>query len=102
MLEIEGWTEDGGPDGEQLSCLADLLRVRLAADAALAAEMTDVVLRDGSAVAALETLERLNVTKGRAGAAAWCREAAAAVRRARSGAAGGSRLLSSRPGRPRR
>jgi hypothetical protein len=101
-LEIQGWVEDGGPDGEQLYCLADILQARLAADAALASRLADAVLRDDSAVTALETLARLNAANGRTGAATWCREVAAAVRSARSDAPAGSRVLSWRPGRTRR
>jgi len=101
VLEIQGWVEAGGPDGEQHYCLADLLRTRLDADPALAAGAARLVVRDGSAIAALETLARLHSTHGRTGAAAWCREAADAIGRARS-AVGRSRALSSRPGRPRR
>jgi len=101
MLEIQGWVEDGGPDGEQLYCLADLLRAGLDADAVLASEVATVVVRDGSAVAALDTLARLNAANGRTGAADWCRAAAGAVLAASSLAAG-PRVLSSRPRRPRR
>ena len=102
MLKIRGWVEDGGPDGEQLYCLADLLRTRFDADAALAAAAARVVVRDGSALAALDLLARLQAANGRTGAAAWCREAAAALRSTRSVGGGRSRVLSSRLGWLRR
>jgi hypothetical protein len=102
MLEIRGWVEDGGPDGEQLYCLADLLRTRFDADADLAAAAARLVVRDGSALAALDALARLQAASGRTGAAAWCREVAGALRSTRPVGGGRSRVLSSRLGRPRR
>jgi hypothetical protein len=80
VLEAYGWVQAGGPDGEQLYCLADLLGDRLAGDERLRTGVEDAVHGDRVGVAALDSLAAWLRGAGHAGASEWCRESAGALR----------------------
>jgi hypothetical protein len=79
-LEVGGWVDEGGPDGEQLYCLSDLLSARFSADPVLRGRTEALVHRDDAALRSLDALARWFRRAGSAGAARWCVEAAEHVR----------------------
>ena len=79
QLEIHAWLGTGGPDGEQLYCLADLLDHRFARDQELADRARIIVGTGAVAAESLAVLEQHLQHAGYEGAAIWCRDAAAVL-----------------------
>jgi hypothetical protein len=79
-LEIHAWVDDGGPDGEQLYCVADLVSQHLLTDADLVRQVEAIVGRDDAAVTSLRALAQHCADAGYAGACHWCLTAIAALR----------------------
>jgi hypothetical protein len=74
-LRIADWAAGDGPDGEQFSCLVDLIRDRLAGDALLASRCASAIRADDCAERSLRMLAARLEGAGHGGAARGCRRA---------------------------
>jgi len=70
---VDAWTEAGGITGEQLLCVADLLRRNAERDPAFAEVLLSAAADDDALGALAETAESFH-RRGQWGAAAWCAE----------------------------
>lgn len=72
---VDRWLADGGPDGEQIYCLDDLLRHRFATEPRFQAAVQDVVRTGQVATTAVSALAEHCQRAGFRGAYAWCQTA---------------------------
>lgn len=72
---VDRWIAEGGPDGEQIYCLDDLLRQRFSTEPALQAAVQGLVDTGPVARDALTALAEHCRREGLRGAHAWCQAA---------------------------
>ena len=78
-LRLADWATGNGPDGEQFSCVADLVAQELAADPVLAGRVSAAVRADDGALRSLRNLAARLESAGYDGAARECRLALQAL-----------------------
>jgi len=69
---VDDWMADGGPDGEQVYCLDDLLRDRFGTDPRFQVAVEEIVAVDDVAREAVSALAEHCRREGYRGAQAWC------------------------------
>jgi hypothetical protein len=84
---VQDWRDAGGPDGEQLMCLADQLQRSALEDRRIERAVRGATLDRGPVVGALGALAADLTDAGHHGAAEWCRDQLATLGRLSSVAA---------------